>query len=84
MRANDIAGHIIHINSLGGHRVIYFPDLNVYSASKFAVTALTETLRRELQANKLKIKVTVSWPDNTGRCGGLFLLLERQPGCCGH
>lgn len=60
MRANDIAGHIIHINSLGGHRVIYFPDLNVYSASKFAVTALTETLRRELQANKLKIKVTVS------------------------
>lgn len=40
-------------------RVIYFPKLGVYSASKFAVTALTETLRQELNAKGSKTKVTV-------------------------
>ncbi|RZC22665.1 adh short domain containing protein [Asbolus verrucosus] len=48
MRANNIDGHIIHINSFSGHIVNYFPYMNVYAASKHAVTALTETLRSEL------------------------------------
>ena len=51
--------HIIHINSVGGHRV-YTPQFNVYPASKFAVTALTETLRQELNSLGTKIRVTVS------------------------
>jgi len=58
MRTNNVDGHIIHINSIGGHGVSYFPQLNVYAASKHAVTALTETLRQELNSISSKIKIT--------------------------
>lgn len=59
MRANNIDGHIININSIAGHYDLYFPRINVYPATKHAVTNLTETLRKEFNANQLKIKVTV-------------------------
>ncbi|KAJ8932484.1 hypothetical protein NQ314_014629, partial [Rhamnusium bicolor] len=58
MRANNVDGHIIHINSILGHQVLNFPGLNVYPASKFAIRALAETLRLELNSLKLKIKIT--------------------------
>ncbi|XP_018325323.2 farnesol dehydrogenase [Agrilus planipennis] len=38
MRANNVDGHIIHINSIVGHQVLNFPSANAYPASKFAVT----------------------------------------------
>jgi NADP+-dependent farnesol dehydrogenase len=60
MKAKKINGHIIHINSVYGHTVFNVPNLNVYPASKYAVTALTETLRQELNHLGSKIKVTVS------------------------
>ena len=60
MKENKINGHIIHVNSVLGHKIISAPNLNVYPASKFAVTALTETLRQELNHQGLKIKITVS------------------------
>ena len=60
MKANQINGHIVHINALLGHKVLPIPDMNVYAASKFATTALTETLRQELNHLGLKIKITVS------------------------
>lgn len=60
MQANNIDGHVIHINSVAGHKVINFPGGNVYSATKHAVTALTESLRLELVRNNSKIRVTVS------------------------
>jgi len=50
-------GHIIHINSMAGHippREYYA----MYFATKHAVTALTEGLRRELVKLKSKIRVT--------------------------
>lgn len=59
MRENNIDGHIVHLNSIAGH---YIPNLsanNVYPASKYAVTALTETLRRELVDVGSKIRITV-------------------------
>jgi NADP+-dependent farnesol dehydrogenase len=59
MKANKIDGHIIHINSVAGHTVPNFPGMNVYPASKHAVTALTETLRQEFNHLGLKIKITV-------------------------
>jgi len=58
MRANKADGHIIHINSILGHTVINMPNMNVYPASKHAVTALTETLRQELNSVGSKIKIT--------------------------
>ncbi|XP_018325329.1 farnesol dehydrogenase [Agrilus planipennis] len=58
MRANNVNGHIIHINSVAGHKVPSIPNANIYPASKYAVTALTETLRHEFIQNKLKIKIT--------------------------
>lgn len=59
MRRSGVDGHVVHINSVLGHQVLQVPNFNVYPASKFAVTALTETLRRELLELGSKIKITV-------------------------
>ncbi|XP_069685857.1 farnesol dehydrogenase-like [Periplaneta americana] len=50
-------GHIVHINSICGHTPPS-PTSVMYYASKHAVTALTEGLRRELVNQKSKIRVT--------------------------
>lgn len=60
MRDNNIDGHIIHINSVVGHKILPHVGINIYGPSKFAVTALTETLRQELNSIGSKIKITVS------------------------
>lgn len=61
MSKHKTAGHIVNINSILGHSIVDIPGLDgVYPASKFAVTALTETLRHELNKEKLSIKTTVS------------------------
>ena len=56
-------GHIIHISSLSGHRV---PEGTggMYSATKHAVRALTEALRRELHAAGRGTRVTAISPGN--------------------
>lgn len=60
MTKYNTAGHIVNMNSILGHQVLNIPGLDgVYTASKFAVTALTETLRMELDNAKLPIKTTV-------------------------
>lgn len=59
MIEENIDGHIVHINSIAGHTVVNSANINVYPASKYAVTALTETLRQELNRNQSKIKITV-------------------------
>lgn len=59
MKENNIDGHIIHINSIYGHRVPNSPGAHIYSASKHAVTALTESMRAEFAITGSKIKVTV-------------------------
>lgn len=62
-RHNINDGHIISINSICGH---YLPNIsgirsfNVYPATKHALTALTEIVRRELRDLNTKVKVTVS------------------------
>ncbi|KAJ8664568.1 hypothetical protein QAD02_006230 [Eretmocerus hayati] len=57
MRKNDHEAHVININSIYGHRVhlvqgLYF---NIYSATKHAITGLTETLQKELLGGKVKV-----------------------------
>ncbi|XP_062558600.1 farnesol dehydrogenase-like [Armigeres subalbatus] len=58
MKKRSVDGHIVHINSVLGHTVLNFPHLNVYPASKHAVTAITETMRNELRTAGTKIKIT--------------------------
>lgn len=58
MSEQKIAGQIININSILGHFVYDIPELNVYPATKHALTALTETLRLELIGINSNIKVT--------------------------
>lgn len=60
MRDSGIDGHVIHINSIAGHYVPSIKEFSVYPATKHGVTALTETLRKELIDLGSKIKVTVS------------------------
>ncbi|XP_061538330.1 dehydrogenase/reductase SDR family member 11-like isoform X1 [Phycodurus eques] len=55
-------GHIININSMGGHRMIHSADVHFYSATKFAVTALTEALRRELREARTHIRASCISP----------------------
>ncbi|KAF5293561.1 hypothetical protein FQA39_LY03046 [Lamprigera yunnana] len=65
MTTNGIDGHIIHIGSTASYKVS--PNLisNVYPATKFAIRALTETLRLELKANGSKIKISCISPGAT-------------------
>jgi NADP-dependent 3-hydroxy acid dehydrogenase YdfG len=47
------SGHIINIGSIAGKEV--YPNGNVYSASKFAVDALTKVMRLDLNSNNIKV-----------------------------
>lgn len=44
---------------MSGHRVVHMPPIHFYTATKHAVTALTEGLRQELYDIKSHIRVTV-------------------------
>ncbi|KAG7243112.1 hypothetical protein INR49_016487 [Caranx melampygus] len=55
-------GHIININSMCGHRVIHSSNVHFYSATKYAVTALTEGLRQELREADTHIRATCISP----------------------
>ncbi|KAG7187981.1 hypothetical protein KM043_013937 [Ampulex compressa] len=59
MKKRKAKGHILNINSVAGHcaAIIRIP-LSLYPASKYAVTALTASVRNELSAAKLDIRIT--------------------------
>lgn len=58
------SGYIVNINSIGGHFVPFptsnVPSYNIYSASKYGVTATNEVLRQELIFSESKDKVRVT------------------------
>lgn len=56
MKARGDQGHVVHVSSMAAHRVP--SGSGVYSATKFAVRALTEGLRRELREQGSAIRVT--------------------------
>ncbi|XP_037937165.1 farnesol dehydrogenase-like [Teleopsis dalmanni] len=61
MQERNIAGHIVNINSISGHRVLRLPCdhvLNMYPVTKYGVTALTEVLRQEFRDLGTQIKIT--------------------------
>ncbi|MEM7674537.1 MAG: SDR family NAD(P)-dependent oxidoreductase [Myxococcota bacterium] len=59
MRAKGY-GHIFNIASMAGHRVP--ARTSVYSATKYAVRALTEGLRKDLRLEKSRIRVSAISP----------------------
>jgi len=56
MRTRGDDGHVVHVSSMAAHRIP--PGSGLYSASKYAVRALTESLRQELRAADSGIRVT--------------------------
>ena len=56
MLSRESTGHIIHISSMSAHRVP--SGSGVYSATKFAVRSLTESLRQELRTIEAPIRIT--------------------------
>lgn len=62
MKKRDAEGHVLIINSIAGQQVLNFidvlPSFNIYPATKFAITAITETYRQEFQLHKSKVRVT--------------------------
>lgn len=60
MRRRGDRGHVVHVSSMSAYRTP--PGSGVYSATKYAVRALTEGLRGELRAADSKIKVTAVSP----------------------
>ncbi|XP_015181312.1 PREDICTED: farnesol dehydrogenase-like isoform X1 [Polistes dominula] len=53
----DVEGCIININSVAGHDILCFPGvtLNMYPATKFAVTAASEITAKELHGSKIRV-----------------------------
>jgi NADP-dependent 3-hydroxy acid dehydrogenase YdfG len=63
MRERGDDGHVIHISSLGAHRQNPASSGNgMYVATKTALRALAEALRRELRALKSGIRITAISP----------------------
>ncbi|XP_077021174.1 dehydrogenase/reductase SDR family member 11 isoform X2 [Tamandua tetradactyla] len=71
-------GHIININCMSGHRVEPQPMVHFYSASKYAVTALTEGLRQELREAQTHIRATCISP-GVVETRFAFKLLDKEP-----
>lgn len=65
MRQRNSAGHVVLINSIVGHYIFNplpgsLQELNMYPATKHALTAMTELFRQEFRDLKTQVKVTVS------------------------
>jgi len=60
MRRRGDDGHVVHVSSMSGHRVP--GGSGVYAATKYAVRALTEGLRKELRELGSRIRVTAVSP----------------------
>jgi len=61
MERRGVAGHVVNVSSMAGHRVPG-PDGAVYASTKFAVRGITEGVRQELRARKSPIRVSLVSP----------------------
>ena len=69
------AGHIFNVSSVAG--VIGFPGGGLYSASKFALEGLTESLAAELAAFGIRVTLVEPGGFRTSFSGGSLRLAER-------
>jgi NADP-dependent 3-hydroxy acid dehydrogenase YdfG len=61
MERRGVAGHIVNVSSMAGHRVPG-PDGAVYAGTKFAVRGITEGVRQELRSRKSPIRISCVSP----------------------
>jgi NADP-dependent 3-hydroxy acid dehydrogenase YdfG len=61
MERRGVAGHVVHVSSMAGHRVPGI-DSAVYAGTKHAVRAITEGMRQELRAKGSPIRVSMVSP----------------------
>ncbi|XP_023713738.1 dehydrogenase/reductase SDR family member 11-like isoform X2 [Cryptotermes secundus] len=59
-RRNIKDGHIFNLSSTLAHTIHPYGPLHFYTATKYAVSALTEGVRQELRETKARIRVTVN------------------------
>ncbi|CAB3371180.1 Hypothetical predicted protein [Cloeon dipterum] len=57
-RRNVDDGHIVHIGSIVGTRIVDMPGSYAYAGTKHAISVMTEGLRRELRDLGSKIRIT--------------------------
>ncbi|GLV36765.1 Antennal dehydrogenase [Carabus blaptoides fortunei] len=64
MRESNIAGHVILMNGILGHRITEqrLPIMNIYPCAKYGLTALQELLTQELRYFGTKIKISTMSP----------------------
>ncbi|KAH8274277.1 hypothetical protein KR026_003202 [Drosophila bipectinata] len=66
MRERGAEGHVVIVNSVAGQQVPnlgpQLPSLNIYPASKFALTAMNEIYRQEFQRHKTLVRVSTISP----------------------
>lgn len=55
IKSHGEGGHVINTASMAGHLAV--PGLGVYNASKFAVVAISETLRTDLEGSNIGVSV---------------------------
>ncbi|SLN57880.1 SDR family NAD(P)-dependent oxidoreductase [Oceanibacterium hippocampi] len=55
IRAHDEGGHVVNVASIAG--LIATPGLSVYTASKFAVVGLSESMRADLEGSGIGVSV---------------------------
>ncbi len=61
---SNLSGHIVNVCSTAGHEV--YPNGNVYSATKYAVDALTKSMRLDLYKFKIRVsQVSPGHVENT-------------------
>ncbi|XP_049879319.1 farnesol dehydrogenase-like isoform X2 [Pectinophora gossypiella] len=58
MKRRGVDGHVVNINSIAGHYIPFTSEFNVYTSSKYSVTAFTGALANELATFGNKIKTT--------------------------
>jgi len=75
MRKRGDNGHVVHISSMGAHRVP--PEFGAYAATKAAVRSLTESLRWELRKLGSNIRVSSISPGPVRTEFGLAHRLSR-------
>ena len=70
MRAHDQGGHIVNTASIGGLQVRPGWNGGPYSATKYAVVALSESLRNELEGTNVGVSVLCPGPVRTNLAQG--------------